>query len=417
MKPGNENQRNINNKTSMKMSVIFKIASKNLLARKLRTMLTITGVIIGVGAVVFLISFGVGLQKLVENQVVGSTSIKTIDVDASESRSLKFDSESINKISGIAGVSKVGKVYTIASKIISNNSEMSSVVYAANQEYLDLSSFNKVSGKLLGSGDINTAVVNTSFLKSQGITDKKGAIDTNKLIGETISLSFTIPANKDKKEHQTKVDVTVSGVIDSGTGAEVFVPVSVVESQGFVNATDLKVLAINRDSVPKIRTEIESRGFSTSSPLDTISEIDKIFQLLQFVLVGFGGVGMVIAVLGMFNTLTITLLERTREIGLIVTLGGQQKDIKRLFITEALMLSISGGAFGIVFAFIVGKIADLILNAYASSNGITDKLTAFYLSPLLAVGTVLAASVIGLVVVFLPARRASKISPLDAMRE
>lgn len=411
------NQRNTTSHSSMKMSVILKIASKNLLARKLRTVLTVMGVIIGVGAVVFLISFGVGLQKLVENQVVGSKSIKTIDVDASESRSLKFDSESISRISGIAGVTKVGKVYTIAGKIISNNSELSSVVYAVNQGYLDLSTFNKVSGKLLEAGDTNTAIVNTSFLKSQGVTDKKGNIDAKKLIGQNITLSFTVPASKDKKEHQAKVDVTVGGVIDSGSGAEVFVPATVVEGQGFVSATELKVLANDRDSVPKIRTDIESRGFSTSSPLDTISEIDKIFQLLQFVLIGFGGVGMVIAVLGMFNTLTITLLERTREIGLIVTLGGQQKDIKRLFITEALMLSITGGALGTVSAFLVGKIADLILNAYARSNGITESLTAFHLSPLLAIGTILAASVIGLVVVFLPARRASRISPLDAMRE
>lgn len=395
--------------TSMRPSAILKIAQKNLFSRPLRTFLTVLGVIIGVSAIVFLISFGIGLQKLVENQVIGSKSIKTIDVDAVQARSLKFNDQTIQDLSGIANIDKVSKIYTIAGKIKTDASESSSVVYAVDKNYFGMNSFNKLVGEV-NVDDVRSAVVNSSFLKTQGIDDNKKALDRN------IAITFSI-ANDGEKDKEVTINATVKGVIESEGGSEVFISNLAVESQGLTEATQIKVLANDREDIQKIRTEIESRGFNTSSPIDTISEIDRIFQILQIVLIGFGGIGLIIAVLGMFNTLTITLLERTKEIGLMVTIGSQQKDIRRLFTAEALMLSLIGGFCGVVLAFIMGKIADLILNNYARGNGITDALSSFHFSPLLVLGSLVVTVLIGLVVVYLPARRASRISPLDAMRE
>lgn len=405
----NKNSQSNKPYTSMRYSVIVRIAGKNLFSKKLRTILTVLGVVIGVGAIVFLVSFGVGLQRLVENQVVGSRSIKTIDVDSIKARSLKFNSETIKTISGIANVEKVGKVYILAGKVKANKSESSSVIYGVDQNYFDLSTFNKIVGDM----DIKNrqlAIVSNSFLESQGIKDYKSAIN------QSITIAFDTEAESDKIT-EVSINAFIGGVIESDGGSEIFISSEVVEDKGLNIATQLKVLANNQDSVPKIRNEIENRGFNTSSPIDTISEIDKIFQILQNVLIGFGGIGLVIAILGMFNTLTITLLERTREIGLMVTMGAQQKDIRRLFTIEALILSLIGGILGIIIAFLSGKIADLFLNAYARSNGVTDKLTAFYIAPSLVLISLLITIIIGLIVVYLPARRASRINPLDAMRE
>ncbi len=395
----------------MKTDIIFRVALKNLFSRKLRTFLTVLGVVIGVGAVIFLVSFGVGLQRLVQNQVVGSNSIKTIDVTSTQAKNLKLDSYAVQRITDISGVEKVGKVYTVAGKIKSNESEASAVVYASDKNYLDLSSFNVVSGQMISPSDIATATVNTSFLKSQGMTDN------DKAVGQKITLTFEVPAADGKTFNQVDKNLIIYGVIESGSGSEIFISKNVVEDEGMSSASQLKVLASDRDNTPKIRANIDSLGFDTASPLDTLNEIDRIFQLLQVILVGFGGIGMVIAILGMFNTLTITLLERTREIGLIVTLGGQQKDIKRLFTVEALILSVVGGVVGIFSAFVIGKVGDIVLNIYAHSNGIKESLTAFYISPLLILVSLVITAIIGLVVVYFPARRASRISPLDAMRE
>lgn len=403
------NQYQTNHK--MRLEVIFRIALKNLFTKKLRTILTALGVVIGVGAVVFLISFGVGLQRLVENQVVGSKSIKTIDVTTKQLKNVKLDSNSADRLKGLPGVEKVGRVYTLASKIKTNNSESSAVIFASDQAYLDLSSINLVAGQMLQANDLSMATVNTSFLKAQAITKNEEAL------GQKISITMTIPKTDKKAEQKVTKDFIIRSVIDSGSGSEIFIPSYVVENEGLIIASQFKVLAKDRDSAATVRKDIEGLGFTTASPLDTLSEIDKIFQLLQIVLVGFGGIGMVIAILGMFNTLTINLLERTREIALIVTMGGQAKDIKMLFMIEAMMLSIMGGTAGIFIAFIIGKVGDLILNAYARSNGITDKLSAFHISPSLILISLAITALVGLVVVYFPAKRASRISPLDAMRE
>lgn len=394
---------------SMKLAVILKIASKNLFSKKLRTTLTTLGVVIGVGAVVFLVSFGVGLQKLVENQVVGSKSIKTIDIDKIQARNLKFNEESIKTISGIPNVEKVGKVYILAGKVKTNESESSSVVYGIDKNYFELSSFNKVAGEM-SIDDKQSAIVSTSFLNTQGISDYKKAIN------QVIAISFNINDDEDS-DKQATVNAFIRGVTQSDEGSEVFISKQAVEANGLTEATQLKVLAKSKNNVVKIREDIENRGFNTSSPIDTLSDIDRIFQLLQIILLGFGGIGLVVAILGMFNTLTITLLERTREIGLMVTLGAQQKDIRRLFTIEVLMLSIIGGFLGIIVALVTGKFGDIILNGYARSNGITDKLTAFYVSPSLILISLVITALVGLIVAYFPARRAARISPLDAMRE
>jgi len=254
-------------------------------------------------------------------------------------------------------------------------------------------------------------MVNSSFLKAQGITDNAKALD------QKITITFEIPASNNTTVREVSKEFSIIGVIESGSGSEVFVSNHIFENEGISNASKVKVLASSRETAVKVRSDIESLGFTTASPLDTVNEIDKVFQLLQVILIGFGGIGMIIAVLGMFNTLTITLLERTKEIGLMITLGGQQKDIKRLFMIEALMLSIMGGIIGVLAAFLIGKTGDLILNIYAHSNGITEQLTAFDISPTLVAVSLSATALIGLAVVYFPAKRASRISPLDAMRE
>jgi putative ABC transport system permease protein len=134
------------------------------------------------------------------------------------------------------------------------------------------------------------------------------------------------------------------------------------------------------------------------------------------IFLGFGGIGMVIAILGMFNTLTISLLERTREIGLLSEFGARQRDIKRLFIIESLMLSVLGGFIGLVSAFMLGKFADIAISSFARSRGVQESVSAFMVTPQLAILTLILSALFGLVVVYFPARRASRIDPIDALR-
>jgi ABC-type antimicrobial peptide transport system permease subunit len=125
---------------------------------------------------------------------------------------------------------------------------------------------------------------------------------------------------------------------------------------------------------------------------------------------------MIVAVLGMFNTLTISLLERTREIGLMMALGARRRDVRRLFTLEAVIISAAGSIIGMLLAYLAGLIVNTILNINAQSRGVQDWFQVFY-APWWAVIVVLVATIlVGLLVVYFPARRAALTNPIDALR-
>lgn len=391
--------------------VLVRIAFKNLFFKRLRTSLTILGVIIGIGSIVFLLSLGSGLQKLVASQVIGSKSVKTIDVSTPKAKSVQLDSEHLAAFASLAGVEKVAKVYYSSGKVSFGASQTDAVVYGASQSYVDLSSFKVVAGSVQNVEGTDGVVVNTSLLKAIGANDQTNTVS------KPLSVALVIPATDDGAKHSTVVkNFKIGGVVETGAGAELYVPAKTFESEGVTSATQAKLLTQDRTQVSNVRKQIENQGFNTSSPIDTIDQINQIFNLLNVVLVGFGGIGMVIAILGMFNTLTISLLERTKEFGLMISLGARSRDVRRLFVLEALALSVMGGIFGILAAFILGVVVNLVVNGFARGRGVSDSVSLFALSPELIVATLVFVAVLGYVVVLYPAYRAAHTSPVDSMR-
>lgn len=126
---------------------------------------------------------------------------------------------------------------------------------------------------------------------------------------------------------------------------------------------------------------------------------------------------MFIAALGMINTLTVSLLERTREIALMMAIGARPRDVQYLFIAEAVILSLTGGVIGIGIAIIISLIVNFFLNQAAIGRGINESFSVFAISPTLIASALLLMVVIGLLVAFVPARRAAKINPIIALRE
>ncbi len=398
-------------KQVIQSQVLARIAFKNLFYKRLRTSLTILGVVIGIGSIVFLLSLGFGLQKLVASQVIGSKSIKTVDITTPKSRTLALSNQELADFAALSGVEKVAKVVYSSAKVSLGGSQADSVSYGVDQAYLDLSSLKAIAGSVGTENNIDSVVVNTSLLKAAGQNNPK------KAVGKTITVRLKVPAQKDGEADRT-IDkkFKVRAVVETGSGAEFYVSFKVFEAERVKNATQAKLLVVSRDQLPVVRRQIENRGFSTTSPIDTINQINQIFNLLNVVLVGFGGIGMVIAILGMFNTLTISLLERTKEFGLMISLGARTKDIKRLFIAEALTLALLGGVFGILAALILAALTNGIINSFAARRGVTDAISLFAISPTLMFVSLLFVSVLGYLVVLYPAHKAAHTNPVDAMR-
>jgi putative ABC transport system permease protein len=392
----------------IKPYILISIASKNLLDKKLRTLLTMTGIVIGVGAVVFLVSLALGLHQVVDKQVLGTKSVNTIDVTSPNSANILLNDSTINKISQFSHVSSVAPAYILPGQINYQGSVADTVVYGTTNQYIALSALTFVAG----SKSLKTnqdAIVDTAFL------DIIGQSNANNAVGKDVEIVTSVTNSKGvvKKVYS---NLTIAGVINIGSGAEVYMNDQAFTNAGEANYGQLKVVADNRGDVPVIRQQIAGLGLSTASPLDTLGQINTIFTIFTFVVAGFGGIGMVIAVLGMFNTLTISLLERTSEIGLMITMGARKADIARLMIFEALLLSIFGGIGGIILAWIIGLIINLVLTAYANSNGVQGSINAFSVSPLLVLIAIVITIVAGLLVAFYPSRRATRINPIDALK-
>jgi putative ABC transport system permease protein len=398
-------------KATVKISILASIALSNLLSKKLRTGLTVFGISIGIGAIFFLLTFGIGLQRLVTNEVIGNRSIKTIDVKSPNSKLIKIDDIGYQRISSIPNVQKVGKAYYYPGSYKISSSESDTIVYGVDDYYQSLTYMNLIEGKLLSNNSPdNEAVLNKATLESIGLSK-----NPSEIIGKKVEI--TVPLTKSSEDGSSiKKEFKIVGVIDSGSGAEIFIPETIYRQAGVPNYSQLKVGANKVEDIQLIRSQIESLGFETDSPVDTIEEINQVFKFLNFILIGFGSIGMIVAVLGMFNTLTISLLERTKEIGLMVALGARSVDMRRLFVFEALFLSLFGSIIGIIGAFILGQLVNIVMNQFASQRGVQDSFNLFAYPPLVVFGVIVFMAIVGLVVVYIPARHAEKINPIDALR-
>lgn len=395
---------------AVKLKILMYIAWRNLVSKKLRTLLTLTGIIIGIGAIFFLLSFGLGLQQLVAKEVVGDASIKAIDVSSPNSRIIKLDSQLVNKIKTYPHVTKVGTQYSFPGSITYNGADIDSIVYGVDKAYQDLTKLNLVEGRLLKDDDNKSLLINKAALKALSLNEQKKAIN------KTLSLNIPLQLSGAKAK-EIKGNFTIVGVIDSGSGSELFLPSGLFDVAGVPNYKQVKVITDETKNVATLRKQIESNGLQTISPVDTLDQINQMFKFFNIVLVGFGAIGMIVAVLGMFNTLTISLLERTKEIGLMMTLGGRRSDMRKLFIIEATLLSVLGAIAGIIMAVFNGRIVDIIMNNFANRRGVAGQNFTLFSTPiwlmLALVGFML---LVGMLVVYIPARRAEKINPIDALR-
>lgn len=394
---------------SIKTSVLFHIAWKNFSSKKLRSFLTVFGVVIGVSAIFFLLSFGLGIQQLVTTQVVGDKSLKAIDIATPNSKIIKIDEDVINDIKTYPHVEKVGVQYSFPGIVRLGGGEIDTVVFGLDRNYLELSNLTLTHGRLLREDDNRAVIVNQAALKAVGIDNFDLAVDKE--------ISVNIPLDKaNAREKSITGSFKIVGVIDSSTGSEIYISSALFDVAGVPTYSQAKVVIDDIANVDSARKQIEAKGLQTTSLTDTLTEIDNIFKFFNLILIGFGSIGMLVAILGMFNTLTISLLERTKEIGLMIALGARRKDMRKLFIFEAGLISFVGSVIGISFAFVAGKIVNVLVNISAQSRGVTGWIELFA-TPLWSVAAIIAGTLlVGLVVVYIPARRAERINPIDALR-
>ena len=177
----------------------------------------------------------------------------------------------------------------------------------------------------------------------------------------------------------------------------------------------LKVKCRSSDVLDGVKDKLVGENFLVSSLSDTVKEVNNMFRIIKIILALFGTVALLVSAIGMFNTMTVALLERTKEIGIMKSIGASEKDILFIFLIESTTMGFLGGLSGIILGVISGGAVNLIVNAIAWKLG-GQTLSLFYF-PLWFILFVVGFSLfIGFLTGLVPARRASVIDPLDALR-
>ena len=393
---------------------ILRISFKSLLQRKTRVFFTILAMGLGVGILTFLLSLGYGIQNLIITQIASLKSLKIIDVSTGGSKVVKINDKTIENFSKLPGTKRVIPVIFLAGRIFLEASSADIIVYGVPNDYFSVTDIHLLAGNFFKNENSseNEVVINDVLLSLFNWTPQQSLgkkIKINFILTKMLNEEFKTPKETPKK------DFKIIGVVREGTSPQVYLSLKKLKEYKIKNYFQVKIEAEKKEIIPDLRKKIEHMGYKTTSVLDTISQINRFFKWGKIGLAIFGGIILLVAVLGMFNTLTVSLLEKTKEVGIMKALGMKRKEVALLFLTEAGIMGLSGGILGILFAFVAGKILEIFLNIFfvAPEKGFVE----VTLIPIwLAFSMILLSFIVSLLTGIFPAKRAERISPLEAIR-
>lgn len=397
----------------MKLSYIFLISWRNLMERKVRSLITISGVIIGITLIVFLTSLGYGVEKLTTDQIASEDSLSVFDVIVDESDIMLINDEDIARVRNIENVLQAEPGVKMAGKVSSGLIKTDVIIKGYSAKYNSLTQVNILKGRMYNAEEMSQIVVSSAVLKLMNIQNNNFADVTfeveavpDPIISPTLTETDIINLGK----------LNTVGVIDDDSSPYILVPFDMIQKKVSITSyNELKVKVEGQLLIADTRTTIEKMGFPTSYMGDTIRQINSIFVIFRYIIGGFGLVAMFVAVLGMFNTLTVSLLERITEIGVLKANNAMKRDIFLIFLSEALIISFIGSVFGIISGILTGKMVNFWFNFYALKSG-SNQLELFYLPPIFMVEVIVSVTLIGFLTGLYPSRRATRIKILDALK-
>jgi putative ABC transport system permease protein len=356
----------------------------------------------------YLISLGLGLEKLTLGAVAQSNTLLTLTVRAGSVDLRPLTPKSIETLSKISKVKSVLPKLVVKGEVSLNNQRAPVTINGVEPAFLDLSDDTKISsGRLYRQDDLQTMIVSTGFLNLFGLDPTKTPL---------VSFDVTLDPH-DNPGVSPLTSVNVSGVITSDA-AIMYLPRPYLETaiKGKVSSYEsAKVQVASLDDIESVSSAIINQGFKVESVIDTVQEIKKVFKWIRIVLGGLGFIAIIVSTIGMFNTLTISLLERTKEIGIMKALGVKGSDISRLFLSESLLMGLIGGLVGIGMAFLAQQLTLFCLTLLASF--LQGKVPAIFENDayVVALFLVFSMGIAGITGIY-PARRATRINPIEAIR-
>ncbi|MGD0709053.1 MAG: ABC transporter permease [Anaerolineaceae bacterium] len=445
----------------MKFRDLLELILYNLNRRKGRVALTAVGVVIGTAAVVILVSLAVGLQKNATSQLYGINDLTSIEVYPGYSTTEVKGSSGGMVVMGGGGSANSGSDSTkyLTPTAIQNIVAIPNVKQVVTEDYLQ-TSMDMIYGKLHASGTITG--VNVTDLADMGLEVDQGQSTLEKgtaILGSWITKNFYDPKARPNDPTPTppdllnqQVKLVLTKYTSDGQPINKTISVRIVgilkETRGnsdsiiYMSSDDvtaynewvrgtrinrnkegyslLLVKANDTKSVLDIAKAINNLGYQANTPQSTVQSINSFFLVLQVIFGGVGAIALLVAAIGIANTMTMAILERTREIGLMKAIGAKNKDILSIFLGEAAGIGFVGGLGGVI----LGWGSSVLLNAVALSYFAGQAASGGSSVPTMATSTpfwlpifaLVFATVIGLLSGLYPALRAATLVPVNALK-
>jgi ABC-type antimicrobial peptide transport system permease subunit len=396
----------------MRSRDLFHISLQNLKNQKSRIFFPIIGVSIGIGAILFFVSFGYGLQKNLLEKITTEESLLTLDIVSPESGIVAINNQTLEKISQIRTVERVSPqaIFSAQASLEDLNSE--TIINIINPDMFVLAGISADSGRVFTEQDSQKVVVNSSVLELFDLNPEQ-------ILGRKLSFLVFLPTGDGSIEVEPlkiEKEFEVIGVInETGSPSQIFMKRSDVPEISINEYQFAKIKVINDKTMEQVRGNLIEMGFSVSALSDTISQANQIFRVIQIILAVFGVVSLIVAAIGLINMMTITLLERTNEIGIMRSLGASPQIIKKLFLGESLIIGFIGGLLGIGIGVLSAELFNGLLNIIANNFG-GQSVDLFVYPTWFIIFIILLSSTVGLISGFFPAKRASNLNPLEALR-
>ncbi|KKS98331.1 MAG: hypothetical protein UV73_C0002G0045 [Candidatus Gottesmanbacteria bacterium GW2011_GWA2_43_14] len=397
------------------LSTIIKNSVADLIRNKLRSFLTMLGIIIGIASVILLISLGLGLKMYIQEQFesLGSNLVMIMPgkmmsgggagYQTAMMSGFKFEEKDILSLQKLDSLSAVVPVFSRVLDIASDGDNKIYETIISNEEIFDIMNMEIGYGRL--------------FRKNDVIKRKKFAVLG---FGPAEKLFSSPEAALNKNVKIGDQAYKVIGVLEKkggGGGAipsiddHVFIPhtsaISINPGKKFMA---IYAKAENEIDIEETKKDIEEvmlkkyseDDFSVSDQKELLSSINSIFDIISLVLTGIAAISLVVGGIGILNIMYVSVVERTKEIGIRRAYGATRRDILVLFLTESALLSVAGGFIGLVIAQLGVLAIRQFFPAYIDLNSIILALTVSWS--------------VGLIFGVLPAIQASKLTPIEAIR-
>lgn len=397
---------------------VFKSALQSLRSNRLRTLLTMLGIIIGISSVILIFSIGQGAVSYVSSELSmfgtnffqinpGNSAVSAM-MGGAQTLTLD-DVNAIRKDTSLTNVQSVGAFVVTTTTVSANNLDKSYLIYGMSPEIVDLLKPKMTEGEFYTADDnleANRVVVLGKRVKETFFGAQADVIGEKIKIGQRTYKVVGVASSG---------SVLFGGFFDSA----LFVPLNVamhqmegnlrireveisVKDTNLMNETINQVTALLRDR-HNLKANDEN-DFITASATDALSTVETITNILTLIISAIGAISLVVGGVGVMNIMLVSVTERTREIGLLKAIGALEKDILLQFLIEAIVMTGIGGIIGIALGILGAGLVSWVV-------GIP-----LVISPISVVLAVLVSMLVGIIFGLYPARRAARLSPIDALR-